>query len=61
MTERTYIHGTSAREQQRLIEQTANLELQPGERLLEIGCGVGAAGAAARRHDPPDRDRLRQP
>ena len=50
MSERRYIHGTSAREQQRLIEQAAqlaallesNLELHPGERLLEIGCGVGA-------------------
>jgi len=45
-----YIHGTSAREQQRLIDQaqelgallSANLDLHPGERLLEIGCGVGA-------------------
>jgi len=50
MSERSYIHGTSEREQQRLIEQAAglsdllaaNLELQAGERLLEIGCGVGA-------------------
>jgi ubiquinone/menaquinone biosynthesis C-methylase UbiE len=50
MKERPYIHGTSRREQQRLIEQAtqladllqANLELRPGERLLEIGCGVGA-------------------
>jgi len=46
----TYIHGTSEREQQRLIDQAerldgllmSNLELHPGERLLEIGCGVGA-------------------
>lgn len=50
MNQRTYIHGTSSREQQRLIEQAAglapllaaNLELHAGERLLEIGCGVGA-------------------
>ena len=49
-TERAYIHGTSRREQQRLIDQAqqlsellgANLTLEPGERLLEIGCGVGA-------------------
>lgn len=45
-----YIHGTSPREQQRLIDQAeqlsallnANLSLKPGENLLEIGCGVGA-------------------
>lgn len=45
-----YIHGTSEREQNRLIDQvnqlsrrlSPNLELHPGERLLEIGCGVGA-------------------
>jgi ubiquinone/menaquinone biosynthesis C-methylase UbiE len=50
MSQDHYIHGTSAREQQRLIEQAGkmadllatNLELHPGERLLEIGCGVGA-------------------
>jgi SAM-dependent methyltransferase len=50
MSEPPYIHGTSRREQQRLIQQAAqlaellqgNLELHPGERLLEIGCGVGA-------------------
>jgi len=50
MSRPPYIHGTSAREQQRLIAQAAllapllatNLELHPGERLLEIGCGVGA-------------------
>lgn len=45
-----YLHGTSAREQQRLVEQAeqlrdllaGNLELDAGDRLLEIGCGVGA-------------------
>ena len=50
MSKRPYIHGTSRREQKRLIHQAAqlaellqgNLELHPGERLLEIGCGVGA-------------------
>ena len=59
MSEQPYIQGTSAREQQRLIVQAAllapllaaNLELHPGERLLEIGCGVGAVlGQIARSH-----------
>ena len=59
----TYIHGTSAREQQRLIDQAhrldallaANLELHPGERLLEIGCGVGAVLAGIARAHPDAR------
>ena len=46
----TYIHGTSPREQERLLRQAATLEgvildgfeASPGEQLLEIGCGVGA-------------------
>jgi ubiquinone/menaquinone biosynthesis C-methylase UbiE len=50
MPPRPYIHGTSEREQRRLVEQAGllrdllagNLELHPGEHLLEIGCGVGA-------------------
>jgi ubiquinone/menaquinone biosynthesis C-methylase UbiE len=54
-----YIHGTSEREQRRLVEQAdllrnllaGNLELHPGEHLLEIGCGVGAVlGQIARAH-----------
>ena len=60
MSDHTYIHGTSPREQQRLIDQAnrleallaANLELHPGERLLEIGCGVGAVLAGIARSHP---------
>ena len=63
MQQHTYIHGTSTREQQRLIEQAqrledlleANLELHPGERLLEIGCGVGAVLAAIAKAHPQAR------
>lgn len=59
----TYIHGTSTREQQRLIDQAgrldgllaSNLELHPGERLLEIGCGVGAVLATIARAHPEAR------
>ena len=50
VSDSTYIHGTSEREQDRLIHQVdqigkrlpPNLDLNPGDRLLEIGCGVGA-------------------
>lgn len=46
-----YIHGYSHQEQARLIQQAEywrerlilrNLDYQPGESLLEIGCGAGA-------------------
>ena len=50
MKDRLYIHGTSRREQERLIDQAAllsellaaNLDYQAGDQILEIGCGVGA-------------------
>jgi hypothetical protein len=54
MEANTHIHGTSAREQQRLIDQAsrldalmaANLELQPGEQgLSDIELVVGDATA----------------
>ena len=46
-----YVHGYGTAEQERLIEQAehwrhrlihAGTELEPGTRLLEVGCGVGA-------------------
>jgi ubiquinone/menaquinone biosynthesis C-methylase UbiE len=52
MTEAAYFHGYSPAEQERLVEQAEywrqtlipiGLDYRPGERLLEIGCGAGAA------------------
>jgi SAM-dependent methyltransferase len=46
-----YVHGYGTREQQRLVEQAEHwrhrlirdgTRLEPGTRLLEVGCGVGA-------------------
>jgi ubiquinone/menaquinone biosynthesis C-methylase UbiE len=46
-----YVHGYGTREQQRLIEQAEHwrhglicegTRLEPGTRVLEVGCGVGA-------------------
>ena len=46
-----YVHGYGTPEQQRLVEQAehwrhrlirAGTQLEPGTRLLEVGCGVGA-------------------
>ncbi len=46
-----YVHGYGTREQERLIEQAEHwrhglicddTQLEPGTRLLEVGCGVGA-------------------
>lgn len=67
MSSRLYIQGTSEREQRRLVEQADllgdlladNLELHPGERLPEIGYGVGAVrGHLAGQSDthPPKPD-----
>ena len=48
---REYVHGYGTREQQRLVEQAEHwrhrlirdgTRLEPGTRLLEVGCGVGA-------------------
>jgi cyclopropane fatty-acyl-phospholipid synthase-like methyltransferase len=46
-----YVHGYGTPEQQRLVQQAENwrhrlirdgTQLEPGTRLLEIGCGAGA-------------------
>src|SRR5215212_11664365 len=46
-----YVHGYGTREQQRLVEQAEHwrhrlicdgTRLEPGTRLLDVGCGVGA-------------------
>jgi cyclopropane fatty-acyl-phospholipid synthase-like methyltransferase len=46
-----YVHGYGTPEQERLVEQAEHwryrlicdgTELEPGTRLLEVGCGVGA-------------------
>lgn len=51
MAKERYLHGYEAPEQRRLIEQAEHwsrrgilkgTRLAPGERLLEVGCGVGA-------------------
>ena len=51
MTRSDYVHGYGTREQQRLVEQAEHWRqrliadgttLEPGTRLLEVGCGVGA-------------------
>ena len=55
-----YLHGTSEREQARLVRQAeilrpillAGLELAPHERVLEVGCGVGAVLAELARAEP---------
>ena len=56
-----YVHGYGTREQQRLIEQAEHWRhrliadgptLEPGTRLLEVGCGVGAVLAVLGREFP---------
>ena len=59
MTE--YVHGYGTREQERLVEQAEHwrerlilhgTRLEPGTRLLELGCGVGAVLAVLDREFP---------
>lgn len=59
MSSASYLHGYDPAEQRRLIDQAAfwserlilpALEYRPGERLLDVGCGVGAVlGVIGRR------------
>src|SRR5215475_3561701 len=59
-----YIHGYGTREQQRLVEQAEHwrqrlirdgTEFEPGTRLVEIGCGVGAVLAVLGQEFPDVR------
>lgn len=60
MSSREYVHGYSKRETQRLQEQSLILEellhdgtsYQPGSRVLEVGCGVGAQTLILLRRNP---------
>jgi SAM-dependent methyltransferase len=55
-----YVHGYSLRESQRLLDQSNVLEAllhrrrryQAGDRVLEVGCGVGAQTVALARDNP---------
>jgi cyclopropane fatty-acyl-phospholipid synthase-like methyltransferase len=51
MASRGYVHGYGTPEQERLVEQAEHwrhrlirdgTQLEPGMRVLELGCGVGA-------------------
>ena len=51
VSSRSYVHGYGTPEQERLVEQAEHwryrlirdgTQLEPGTRLLEVGCGVGA-------------------
>lgn len=63
MCSREYVHGYSARETQRLQEQSLILEellhagtsYQAGSRVLEVGCGVGAQTLILLRRNPAIR------
>jgi SAM-dependent methyltransferase len=63
MSSREYVHGYSARETQRLQEQSLILEellhagtsYQAGSRVLEVGCGVGAQTLILLRRNPAIR------
>ncbi len=56
----TYVHGYTGRETQRLREQSLILEellhtgtiYNPGSRVLEVGCGVGAQTCILARRNP---------
>jgi SAM-dependent methyltransferase len=58
-----YVHGYHSREEARLQDQAATLsdllhfdtEYSPGDRVLEVGCGVGAQTLTLARRNPETR------
>jgi SAM-dependent methyltransferase len=62
-SEEAYVHGYSARETQRLVDQATTLSdllhgdtaYPPGSQVLEAGCGVGAQTVLLARNSPQAR------
>ena len=60
MTKKTYVHGYSARESERLADQAETLtellhydtRYPAGSRVLEAGCGIGAQTVILAKNSP---------